>query len=753
MNTSRLIPYKVAFIAGITLASCASHQGEYNIVPQPVVLKQHSGFFNITENTSVAVNSGTERVDSIINGLLDTYIDSRYGVVVQRDKSNNPVIEFNIDKTINKEIGAKDGYIVKVTGKHVLVSSSTDTGLFYGLQTLFQLMEADGIPQCEIKDYPRFNYRGMHLDVSRNFFPKEFIFKMLDAMSYYKLNKFHWHLTDGAGWRIEIDQYPELTNKAAYRKGDTWKEWSTTGGKYSDSKDSTASGAYYAKEDVREVVKYAQDRFIEVIPEIEMPGHSEEVFWAYPEYNCEGKPYTSSDFCIGNEGSFVFLQNILDEVIELFPSQYVHIGGDEAAKGGWKKCKKCQKRMKDEGLNNLDELQSYMIKRIENYLISKNKQLLGWDEIVEGGLAPEATVMSWRDSTFAITALKDGHDVIMTPGGYYYFDHYQAVPFEQPEAIGGYSPLKKVYSYNPTFAGLTSEQLNHIIGVQANVWTEYIPTQEHAEYMIFPRILAVAETGWTPDSLKNWEDFKKRANHHIGYLQTKGINTFPLTDDIEVITSRDSVNNSLVVTLDAEKYPVDIRYTVDGTETTNASDLYITDIVVKDSALLVASLFGEKVDSTKFTRKRIDNHKAIGKKVTYLTPINKSYPSTGENALVDGRKGGFGYNDGIWQGYTNDLEIVIDLEKEQKIHRIFGNFMQLIGPDVFLPASLELYASIDGKEFTQFANVTHEVSLDDPLLIIKEMGWDGNINTRYIKVVAKQSEKKGFIFADEIVVW
>ena len=390
------------------------------------------------------------------------------------------------------------------------------------------------------------------------------------------------------------------------------KWWDGKDRKYLPEGTPGAYGGYFTKEDIREIVDYATARHINIIPEIEFPGHSDEVFVAYPELSCAGKPYTTGDFCIGNEKSFTFMEDVLSEVIELFPSEYIHIGGDEAGKGAWKTCPKCQGLMRRNGMKDVDELQSYMIHRAEEFLISKGRKLIGWDEILEGGLAPEATVMSWRGEEGGIKSARMGHDVVMTPGGYMYFDFYQADPKTQPYAIGGYTPIKRAYSYNPVpMDSLTAEESKHILGVQANTWTEYIKDEKHLEYMMFPRALAVAEIGWTPQEDRSWEDFKPRMNANIPVLQRMGIHTFTLSDEIETTMEVDTLRREIKVMLDAEKYPAEIRYTTDGSIPTASSRVYDGPIVVKDSADIKAAIFRDGQLQGTPTEKKVDYHRGI----------------------------------------------------------------------------------------------------------------------------------------------
>lgn len=663
-------------------------------------------------------------------------------------------VHYIIDESFDKN--KPEGYTIKVDDKGITVKAGTEAGLFYGQQTLRQLLTPQGIPYISIEDAPRFPYRGLHLDVSRNFFPKEFVLKFLDVMSYYKLNRFHWHLTDGAGWRIQMDKYPELTTKAAFRNAPNFMEWGEAGGKFVEEGTPGAYGGYFTKDDIREIVAFAEARHITIIPEIEMPGHSSEVFVAYPELCCAGEPYKGGDYCIGNEETFTFIENVLTEVMELFPSEYIHIGGDEASKRAWKTCPKCQKRMKEEGLQDVDELQSYMIHRVEKFLNSKGRKLIGWDEILEGGLAPDATVMSWQNEKGGIKAARMGHDAVMAPQNYLYFDFYVADPRTEPYyAIGGYTPLKRVYSYNPVLAdSLTEAESKHIIGVQANTWTEYIPTTERVEYMIFPRALALAEVAWSPQEIRSWEDFKPRLNAHIPVLQDMGINAFTLSDDIDIVMKVDTVKKQIAITLDAEKYPVEIRYTTDGSIPTTSSSIYKHPIIVKDSSIIKAAIFKDgKIQGGKVSEKRVDYHRGINKPIQYNNELSEKYMAGGRNALLDGYRGGWTYYDDRWQGYTSSLDCVVDMEEITQINNVSIRFMQLIGPYVFQPQHVELLTSTNGVNYTSQGIIPTTVSRDERKLTFEDYTFYGNWEARYIRLKAKEDDPYVFIFTDEIVIW
>ena len=584
-----------------------------------------------------------------------------------------------------------EAYVLKVTHKGVTIKSSSDAGVFYALQTLRQ-MTGDGeikeIQCCEIKDYPRFPYRGLHVDVSRHFRSVDFLKKQIDAMAAFKMNRMHLHLTDAAGWRLQIDAYPRLTEFAAWRPQETWKEWWAGDRQYCLEGSADAHGGYYTKEQMRELVEYAKARHIEIIPEIEMPSHSEEVLAAYPELGCSGEPYKDSEFCVGNEESFRFLETVLEEVMDVFPSKYIHIGGDEAGKQHWKTCPKCQQRMKEEGMESVDELQSYMIRRIEKFVLSKGRRIIGWDEILDGGLAPDATVMSWRGTEGGIKAMTMGHDVIMTPGRYCYLDHTQDAPFREPESIGGYLPLDTVYVYEPVEASMPADKLHHLKGVQANLWSEYVVTDEHAEYMYWPRTIALAETAWSQPEDKNIDNFRKRVLHALEEMKRDGYSVFDLAGE-----------------------------------------------------------YGER----KLAQTGLE-HKAKGKKVIYNKPIQEWYPAAGETTFTDGVIGGWTYSDNRWQGFLSDIDVTIDLGKLIQVSYIGGTFMQLIGPGVFMPEKVDVWVSENGSDFTQVTTIWNDVSTRNPDLLFKNFDVVCDVKARYVRYHAYRSTMSGFLFLDEVVV-
>ena len=419
------------------------------------------------------------------------------------------------------EYARKEAYRLTITPKRVRIEANMPEGVYRAQTTLAQLERP--LPCGVIVDYPRFAWRGVMLDISRHFRDKDFILKQIDAFSEVKLNVLHLHLTDAAGWRIEIKSHPELTKKAAWRVGDTWREWDRTGHRYEGS-----YGGYLSRSDVREIVAYAAAHHMTVVPEIEMPGHSAEVVYAIPGVGCKAD---SDDLCPGKEATFALLQDILDEVMDLFPSEYIHIGGDEAGKRDWHDCPDCRRRMQEEGLGSVEELQSYLVRRIERYLNDHGRKLIGWDEILEGGLSPNATVMSWRGTEGGMEAIRQGHDAVMTPGNRCYLDKVQDAPVREPEGFGGYLPIDSIYVYDPA-AGIPEASLPHLLGVQGNLWHEMIPTPSHTEYMLYPRAFAIAEIGWSPLEVKDAADFRERAMAHAEALRERGYTTFKLEDEV-----------------------------------------------------------------------------------------------------------------------------------------------------------------------------------------------------------------------------
>ncbi|WP_289054944.1 family 20 glycosylhydrolase [Carboxylicivirga marina] len=561
----------------IVFGNCTTNKGKgkvvekINVIPQPNSIDAKTGVFSLSKSTKWIINhQDLRQVTDYFNTKINTSTGYKLEETIEEPSSN--FISVNISPTL---LGGDEAYALSVTKDFVHITGGSAQGVFYGLQTLLQLLPSDiesskvikkstwDIPLVEIKDEPRFKWRGMHLDVCRHFVPVENIKKHLDMMAMFKMNTFHWHLTEDQAWRIEIKKYPKLTELGSKRTEGEGFEYS----------------GYYTQEQVKEIVGYASQRFITVVPEIELPGHALAALVAYPEYSCTGGPFEVRNvwgvepdvFCAGNDDTFAFLEDVIAEVVELFPSSYFHIGGDECPKERWEKCQKCQRRMRREGLKDEHELQSYFIKRIEKVLIAHDKKMIGWDEILEGGLAESAAVMSWRGEKGGIEAASQGHDVVMTPGNWCYLDHYQGDYRVEPVAIGGYTTLEELYGYEPVPEALAEDKTQHVLGTQGNVWTEYMYTPELVEYRVYPRLIALAEVNWTQKQNKDFTSFTKRLDAHLPRLDLHNINYhIPLPEG--PINRLVFIDNAKVEFTNTRKY--DMVYTTDGSKPSAESNKY-----------------------------------------------------------------------------------------------------------------------------------------------------------------------------------
>lgn len=669
-----------ALLAG-TVACSDDAPRTTGITPRPAEVTWHDGVYNLPAPlTYTADLSPEEQAD------LAAWAE-RAQIALTPAEGTEAHMRITTDPTI-----APEGYRLAISKEGIDIAAADAAGAFYALQSLSQMAMhfAARLPYVVIEDAPRFPYRGMMLDVSRHFRTKEFVKKQLDLMARYKLNRFHWHLTDAAGWRIAIDRYPELTEIAAWRPYPDWHAWNYGGRRYCRRDDPKAQGGFYTKDDIREVLEYARQLHITVIPEIEMPSHSEEVLTVYPELSCTGKPYTSSDFCVGNEKSFEFLQNVLDEVIELFPSEYIHIGGDEAPKTHWHTCAKCKARMQREGLGSVDELQSYLVRRIEKHLNSRGRKLLGWDEILQGGLAPNATVMSWRGVDGGLVAARTGHHAVMSPTTYCYLDFCQDDPTIEPPAMAAFLTLPTVYSYDPAPDSLGVDVTGMILGVQGNLWTERVPTEEHCEHMLWPRGVAIAEVGWTRPENKDYDDFYTRVLAEIDWMQSHGYTPFDQKNAV-----------------------------------------------------------GERAES----RERVECL-STGKKVTYHSAYSPKYSAQGDATMTDGVRGGWNYGDKRWLGWLNmDVDLMVDLGDEQEISYIGIDFMQGFSADIWMPVKVEFSLSDDNEHFEPLGEMVNDIPFEYQKSVYKTFSWQGKASGRYVRVVARHNgHAGGWLFSDELIV-
>lgn len=662
-----------------------------NIIPKPLFQQLNNGVFELNEATSLE----TIQEFGDVAQFLKSYVKEQFHLKISSKKSDTKIL-FTKDNSIKNE----EGYFLKIDKNTIEIRANSSKGAFYAVQSLIQLLPIENNStsisiQClEIQDAPQFAYRGMHLDVARHFFSVDFIKKQLDLMALLKMNTFHWHLTEDQGWRIEIKKYPKLQEIAAFRN-------ETLIGHYSDEPhqfDGKKYGGFYTQKEIKEIVKYASERQITVIPEIEMPGHSQAAIAAYPELGCTGNQLEVAtkwgvfeDIYCTKESTFQFLEDVIDEIIPLFPGKYIHIGGDEAPKSRWKNCAHCQNVIKKEGLKDEHELQSYFIKRMEKYINSKGKQIIGWDEILEGGLAPNATVMSWRGNVGAIEAAKQQHDVILTPNSHCYFDYYQSDNENEPLAIGGFLPLEKVYDFNPIPEELTKEEAKFVLGAQGNVWTEYMSTPEKVEYMVFPRIIALAEVVWSAKEHKNYDDFIRRLEFFNKRMDAKNVQY--ANHLYEVKGEFINKNGKVFYEFKTITKGKDIRFTTDNSEPNSNSKMYEKPIPIEKSQTLKAAVFnkeGTKLGS--IFEQKINLHKAVGAKITLNVAPHKAYNAGGTQALINGISGNNKrFGDKEWLGFSgDDVEITIEFDKPTEINSISTRFHNGNGQWIYAPKEISI---------------------------------------------------------------
>ena len=757
----------------LALFSCKEQAatGNYNVIPLPLEIVEGEGEgFLLNSKTSI-VYEGDEVMKRNAEHLSG-YIKDLTGLELEVTDSKK---ENAIRIAVAEAGDNSEAYKLTVDKNGVNITGASAAGVFYGIQTLRKSIPAGAgevlLPAVTINDSPRFSYRGAHLDVSRHFFTPDSIKRFIDILALHNLNRFHWHITDDQGWRIEIKKYPKLTTVAAERD-------ETVIGRNSGEYDGKHYGPfYYTQDECREIVAYAAERHITVIPEIDLPGHMQAALAAYPEYGCTGGPYevwkmwgvSDNVLCAGNDATLSFIEDVLAEVIEVFPSEYIHIGGDECPKTQWEKCPKCQARIKALGIKGDNKhsaemyLQSFVINHAEKFLNSKGRQIIGWDEILEGGLAPNATVHSWRGVEGGIEAAKQGHDCIMSPTTFMYFDYYQTkYTDDEPLAIGGYVPVEKVYSFEPINDTLSVDIQKHIIGVQANLWSEYIPTFSHVEYMELPRMAALCEVQWCKPENKNFEEFKQRLLPLIGIYEKYGYNYAKHILDIEEKFTTDTEKGAIVIefkTLDN----LPIYYTLDGSEPTEKSALYTAPIEIRESCTVKAKGIGERGETRMFSEE-ISFSKATAKPIKLLQDIHKNYTFEGPITLVDGLKGNPNYRTGRWLGFClTDLEAVIDLKKEEEISTVSFNTSVDKGDWVFDLLGITVSVSDDGENFTEvFSEKYPDLTAEDENKIYGHKVEFAPVKARYVKILALSDRDmpewhpaKGlpaFIFVDELEI-
>ncbi|SHM82594.1 hexosaminidase [Chitinophaga jiangningensis] len=710
------------------------------LIPLPVQTQWTTETVTISHNTAIETDAATAGLAV----LLHTYIEEQLGIALTAQAKNRIVLR--VDTTLQLP---PEGYQLQAANNEVRITAYSTDGIVHGIATLRQLWQLKQkeliVPGVLIKDYPRFAYRGMHLDVGRHFFTVDYLKTLIDQLALYKINNFHWHLTDDQGWRIEIKRYPKLQSIAA------WRDQTLIGHKKElpHQFDGRRYGGFYTQDEIREVVAYATARHINVIPEIEMPGHALAALAAYPQLGCTKGPYKTAQFwgifdevfCAGNDSTFTFLEDVLDEVFALFPSQYIHLGGDECPKVRWAKCPACQQRMKSEHLKNEDELQSYFVKRIAQYIQSKGRKVVGWDEILEGGLAHGATVMSWRGVEGAVEAAKQQHHVIMTPEDELYFDHYQSLYAVEPTAAGGYTPLREVYDYDPLHAAGDTALLPYISGMQGQMWSEYLPTAQQANYMIYPRMLAMAERAWSTQQTRDYNDFLKRVAVHQQLLKSKGIAGADVHN--EITYRLDSLERgALNISLQTTAANAVIRYTTNGRAPEATSPRYEGPLRLTHTTTLRAALFADGKQVYREFQQVFAISKSTGAKISIKADPNTKY-NANASTLVNGITGTHRFNDGQWLGFSKrDLDAVIDLGTPQPVKVVATNVLNYHWQKMWAPTILEFQYSNDGVHYLPMTKTKTFLlnGINNVRIQVKP------VKARYIRVYAKN---KGVIPAGE----
>ena len=765
------------FLAGL-VASCASKysQADYQVVPLPQHIASNEGEpFRLDANVVIIYPKGNEKMQRNAEFLAE-YLKTATGkdFPVQTNAANGQSV---ISLELGLENANPESYRLRVTDKRISIQAPSEAGAFYGIQTLRKSLPVAShasavlFSPVEINDQPRFAYRGAHLDICRHFFTVDEVKTYIDMLALHNMNYFHWHISDDQGWRIEIKKYPRLTEVGSKRTG-------TVIGRNSGQYDGQPYGGFYTQEQAREIVRYAAQRHITVVPEIDLPGHMQAALAAYPGLGCTGGPYevwrewgiSENVLCAGNDKTMQFITDVLGEIMEVFPSPYIHIGGDECPKTQWEKCPKCQAMIhrlglrSDERHSKEQQLQSYLVQQVEKFVNSRGRQIIGWDEILEGGLDNNATVMCWRGEEWGIEAAKQSHDVIMVPSTHLYFDYYQAIDTEhEPLAIGGYIPLEKVYSYEPCPAGLTADQQQHVKGVQANLWTEYITTLSHAQYMVLPRWAALSEIQWTMPEKKDYDNFLKRLSHLADWYKVEGYHYAPHVFRAQVHCFPNPVDGTVDVTLGSiDGSPV--HYTLDGTMPTASSPVYEDTLKIQSSCRLQAAIVKDEQDSLHITAEDIRFSKATARPLALNQPIHPRYQYGGVYTLVDGLHGNANYKTGRWLGFSgNDLDVTVNLQLLTPISGITLTTCVQKADWIFNVRALKVQVSSNGEDYTTVLSKQYPA--------MKEADKDGvytqrltfpSVKARYVRITATPENEipdwhagkgnHGFLFVDEIQI-
>lgn len=776
---NRFVKSAASLALAVAIGSAASEAenvvANYEVIPLPQKVMPGRGLpFMLDSKTVIAVPKGDKALRKnaeLLAGYLKELSGFDLKIVTKTPKRNAIVLSAKLADE-NKE-----AYRLDVDRNLITIDGASAAGNFYGIQTLRKSVTGKAsagdelcFPAVSVSDAPRFGYRGAHFDTSRHFFPADSVKSFIDMLAMHNINRFHWHITDDQGWRLEMKKHPLLTEIGSKRKG-------TVIGHNSEKYDGIPYGGYYTQDEARDIVRYAADRHITVIPEIDLPGHMLGALAAYPELGCTGGPYevwqqwgvAHDVLCAGNEKTYEFIDDVLAEVMDIFPSEYIHIGGDECPKDRWEACEKCQARIKQLGLKSDDKstaeqkLQSYVMERAAQTLAKRDRKMIGWDEILEGGLFPGATVMAWRGAEAASEAAKQGHDAILTPTNYCYFDYCQTTnPELEPLGIGGYVSVEKVYSLEPVGSDLTHEQSKHIIGAQANLWTEYIPTFSHVQYMELPRLAAMSEVQWTDPALKDYGYFTKRLPQLIDLYKTVGYNYAKHVFDVSGRLESDPANHAIVATFSTiDDAP--IYYTLDGTTPTETSSRYTAPVSIGKTAVIKAVVIRPEGRSREWTDS-VSFNKATSANVTLANAPHSRYASTGAGVLTDGRFGGEAFNTGEWIGFEgSDLDAVVDLGKPQTIESVAFTALLNTPNWIFDATEAVVEVSLDGKEYRQVAAEKFPQATDHVIDFAKHVMKFEPVEARYVRLVAKclmdipvwhgaGIGKPAFLFVDEIVV-
>ena len=771
----RLFMMAAVWACGWVLSQAAAQTAtaDFHVIPLPQEIQPAgTADFVLNSQTVIVCPKGNKAMERDALALAH-FLKLHTGLAL--DVSKKPVASNAIVLSLGLSDPNAEAYRISVSGESIRIEGASEAGVYYGIQTLRKSVPAKAgrsvrFPAVEVKDAPRFAYRGAHLDVSRHFFPVDSVKRFIDMLALHNINRFHWHLTDDQGWRIEIKKYPKLTRVGAWRA-------ETVIGHNSGKYDGKPYGGFYTQKEAKDIVEYAAQRHIIVIPEIDLPGHMQAALAAYPELGCTGGPYevwrkwgvSDNVLCAGNDHTLGFINDVLAEIIRIFPSEYIHVGGDECPKTQWAKCPKCQARIKELGLKADEKhtaeerLQSFVIGHAEKFLNSKGRQIIGWDEILEGGLAPNATVMSWRGTKGGLEAARQKHNVIMTPNTYLYFDYYQSSDVQhEPLAIGGYLPVEKVYSYEPMDKTLSADEARYIVGVQANLWTEYIPTYGQVEYMELPRMAALAEVQWTRPEKKDYRQFLKRLLPMVDIYKACGYNYAKHVFEVKAECTPNLEKGVQEVKL----YTIDdapIYYTLDGSRPSTASARYEGPLQINKSCTLKAAVIRPSGENGKVFSQTFRINKATLKPVKLLQPTAPQYTYKGEQTLVDGLWGGKGYTDGHWLGfYGHALEAVVDLGRETPVCKAWVRVNVHVGDQIFDLRRFSVAVSDDGVNFREVQAEEYqpvEKGYKDDIYV-RQLSFEP-VTARYLKFTAQPEMKisggwhygegrPAFIFVDEI---